>query len=169
MNRPILLLAQGFGVGRLPKAPGTFGSVAGLLWTALLLQTGNLSYYLMGASLAAAASVWLSGRAEAILGQKDPDSVVVDEIVALPFCLLPVVWFHWHGPAGFLAVTAFTGKDWLFVLAAFILFRFFDIIKPFPVYQSQRLPGGWGITVDDLLAAAYTALLLFAAIRFGRL
>lgn len=160
MNKLILFAAQGFGVGRVPKAPGTFGSVVGLGWTALLLQTGSLALYVIGAVLAAFASVWLCGRAEKILSQKDPGSVIMDEIIALPFCLLPIVLLRWQGPAGLCGVGSFGGKDWLYMLAAFGLFRVFDIAKPFPVYQCQSLPGGWGVTVDDLMAAVYSALIL---------
>src|ERR1035438_4544648 len=72
-----LWIAQGFGVGRIPGAPGTFGSVAGLLWFGLLLMTGNLWLFTAGTIAAIALSVWLCGAAEKRLGQTDPGSVAL--------------------------------------------------------------------------------------------
>ena len=159
----ILFLAQGFGVGRIPFAPGTFGSVAGMVWFVLLLLTRNFWIYLSGAVLGVGLSIWVCGMAESILKRKDPPSVVLDEIVAIPFCFLPWVageWLRKHtlpSPGLF-----FTAHTWLTTVAIFILFRVLDIAKPWPIRQSQRLPGGWGVTVDDLLAAGYVALLSLA-------
>jgi phosphatidylglycerophosphatase A len=90
------------------------------------------------------------------LRQKDPGSVVLDEITAIPLCF-----------AGWLGMSLWkTGslprldeilnsRSWLAPLGVFIAFRFFDVLKPWPVRQSQSLPGGWGVTVDDFLAAIY--------------
>ena len=86
-----LFVAQGFGVGRIPFAPGTFGSLVGLAWFALLLTGYNLWAYFGGTLLGLALSVWLCGAAERILGKKDPGSVVLDEIAAMPVCFLPWV------------------------------------------------------------------------------
>jgi phosphatidylglycerophosphatase A len=159
----ILFIAQGFGIGRIPFAPGTFGSLVGMLWFVLLLLTANIWVYMSGAVLGVGLSIWLCGAAERILRQKDPPSVVLDEIVALPFCFLPWVagaWLRKHAVPP--PETFFTTHTWLATVAIFTLFRVFDIAKPWPVGQSQRLPGGWGVTVDDLLAAAYVALLSLA-------
>jgi phosphatidylglycerophosphatase A len=161
----ILFLAQGFGVGRIRFAPGTWGSVVGLVWFEALLATTRLELYLLGAVGAVALSIWLCGAAEKILKQKDPSSVVLDEIVAIPFCFLPWITSVWLKTGKLPALeTFFSGRSLLIVAAIFILFRLFDIWKPWPIRQSQRLPGGWGVTVDDLLAAGYVALLslLFA-------
>lgn len=161
-----LWIAQGFGVGRIPVAPGTFGSVVGVGWFALLLLTGNLGLFAAGTVAGIALSVWLCGAGEDLLRQKDPQSVVLDEITAMPVCFL-----------GWVAVLAgkngalpppevfFSGRGWLQTLAVFALFRFFDVLKPWPVRQSQSLPGGWGVTIDDVLAAVYvnlTGLLVYA-------
>ncbi len=86
-----LWVAQGFGVGRIPVAPGTFGSVAGVLWFGLLLLTGSMWLFIAGTIAAIALSVWLCGAAEKILGQTDPGSVVLDEIAAMPVCFLGLV------------------------------------------------------------------------------
>ena len=155
----VLWLAQGFGIGRIPVAPGTFGSVVGLLWFLVLLRTGDFWFFLAGIALGMAASVWLCGAAERILKQTDPPSIVLDEIAAVPSCFVVWVgatWFRTHmlpSPESF-----FTSGHWLHTLIVFALFRLFDILKPWPIRQSQKLPGGWGVTVDDVLAAVYVAL-----------
>ena len=162
----ILFFAQGFGVGRIPFAPGTFGSLVGLAWFAALAATKRYDLYLLGAMCGVGLSVWLCGAAEKILKQKDPSSVVLDEIIAIPFCFLPWVSAHWLKNGNLPALETFlTGQGLLAVAVIFALFRVFDIWKPWPIRQSQRLPGGWGVTVDDLLAAAYVALLSLLFVR----
>jgi phosphatidylglycerophosphatase A len=152
----MLFIAQGFGIGRIPFAPGTWGSVVGVVWFALLLATGKLWVLIIGSIAGVALSVWLGDVAEKVLGQKDPGSVVLDEIAAMPVCFFAwlgiLVWRNGTLPA----VQQLVSKgNWPVVLGVFAAFRFFDILKPWPVRQSQSLPGGWGITVDDLLAAVY--------------
>jgi len=164
----ILLLAQGFGIGRIPIAPGTFGSLLGLVWFAALLATGRYELYLLGALGGVGLSVWLCGAAERILKQKDPPSVVLDEMVAVPFCFLPWVTHVWWLQHKLPAIqTFFTARALLATSGIFVLFRLFDIAKPWPVKQSQGLPGGWGVTVDDLLAAGYVALAVAGAAALG--
>lgn len=164
-----LWLAQGFGVGRVPKAPGTFGSVLGLAWLALLLALGNPWLFLAGALAGFALSVWLCGEAERILGRKDPGSVVLDEITAMPVCFLGWMKIHlaqtgqWPGCDYF-----FASAQCLGVLGVFCLFRVFDVLKPWPVRQSQALIGGWGVTVDDFLAAGYVNLTVLAGYAVKR-
>jgi phosphatidylglycerophosphatase A len=162
----ILWIAQGFGAGRLPFAPGLFGSLVGLLWFGLLLWTGNLWLYLAGTLLGLALSVWLCGVAERILQQTDPSSVVLDEIIALPICFLPWIttdWFRGHQLPSL--PSFFAARTWGPTLIIFVLFRLFDVLKPWPVRQSQALPGGWGVTVDDVLAAIYVALVSLLFLR----
>src|SRR5438874_2234394 len=98
-NNAALYIAQGFGVGRIPFAPGTFGSIAGLLWVVLLLATGDFWLYIAGLLLGAGLAIWLCGLAEKILKQTDPSSVVLDEIAAMPLCFLVWVSHDWfrHG------------------------------------------------------------------------
>jgi phosphatidylglycerophosphatase A len=167
-----LWIAQGFGVGRIPVAPGTFGSLLGVLWFALLLVPANL-WVLIGGTIAGfALSVWLCGEGEKILNQKDPGSIVLDEITAVPLCFA-----GWIGVAlwNFGVVPRLdellNARTWPVILGVFIAFRFFDVLKPWPVRQSQSLPGGWGITVDDFLAAIYVnavVLLYYLAPGFLR-
>jgi phosphatidylglycerophosphatase A len=162
----ILFVAQGFGAGRLPFAPGTFGSLLGLFWVALLLATGRVELFLAGTLLGLALSVWLCGAAERILQQTDPGSIVLDEIAALPICFLPWLVARWaphHSVPG--PEELVSRSSLLLTLALFALFRVFDIAKPWPVRQSQRLPGGWGVTTDDALAALYVALISLLFVR----
>jgi phosphatidylglycerophosphatase A len=155
-----LWIAQGFGVGRIPVAPGTFGSVVGLGWFALLLLTGRLWLFAAGTVVGLALSVWLCGGAETVLRQKDPPSVVLDEITALPLCFLVVVIHAWKVGTFPLPQAFFSATFWPVTLAVFALFRLFDILKPWPVRQSQSWPGGWGVTIDDVLAAGYVNLVV---------
>ena len=151
-----LWIAQGFGAGRIPWGPGTFGSLVGLLWFALLLRTHNLWVFAAGTIAGIALSVWLCGIAEKMLGRKDPGSIVLDEIAAMPVCFLSWMAILIHNTGSLPTLEAFYGaRNWPLSLGVFAAFRFFDIVKPWPVRQSQSLPGGWGVTVDDLLAALY--------------
>ena len=161
-----LWIARGFDIGRLPIAPGTWGSLVGVLWFVVLLAPGNLWIYVAGVLLGFGLSVWLCGVAERILDQTDPGSVVLDEIVALPVCFLPWVVREWLRRQAMPPVeTFFAGGAWMFTVLIFILFRVFDVLKPWPVRQSQSLPGGWGVTTDDLLAAVYVAALSLLFVR----
>ncbi len=154
----ILWLARGFDIGRIPITPGTFGSALGILWFIVLLGAGNFWVYLAGLVLGVALSIWLCGEAEKILKQTDPSSVVADEIAAMPLCFSGWVASHWWRAGTMPEPESFlTSHNWHKSLLVFVMFRVFDILKPWPVAQSQKLPGGWGVTVDDLLAALYVS------------
>jgi phosphatidylglycerophosphatase A len=159
----VLWLAQGLGVGRIPWAPGTFGSLLGLGWFAVLLLIAQWSpvsavlLFLAGVF----ASVWTCEAAEVLLGRKDPGSVVLDEIVALPTCFLGWVFHLWLQLGAVPSLDLFFGgTTWFLALGVFLAFRFFDVVKPWPVRDSQSLPGGWGVVVDDQLAAVYVNLVV---------
>ena len=155
-----LWIAQGFDVGRVPIAPGTFGTLVGLLWFAVLLVPGSPTFYLLGTVFGIALSIWLCGEAERILDQRDPGSVVLDEIAAIPVCFLPWIALECaHGGVMPCAETFFTGWGLLLTGVIFVLFRIFDIAKPWPIAKSQFLPGGLGVTADDILAAIYVAVI----------
>jgi phosphatidylglycerophosphatase A len=164
MNSFLLWLAQGFGIGRIPIAPGTFGSGIGLLWFWILLLPGNLWTFLLGTLLGLLLSVWLCGVGEKILKQTDPGSIVIDEIAAIPLCFLGWVSMLLFRSGTFPAPEYFLSRYvWPLTLGVFVLFRVFDIWKPWPVRQSQSLRGGWGVTTDDALAAVYVNLVVMAA------
>lgn len=158
-----LWIAQGFGIGRVPVAPGTFGSVIGLLWFLLLLGAGNLWIWAVGTLLGVGISVWLCGAAEQTLKQTDPGSVVLDEIVAMPVCFGSWVGYYaWKNGALPSVSYFFSNHRWYLTVGVFAAFRLFDIWKPWPIRQSQDLPGGWGVTTDDVLAGIYVSLLALA-------
>jgi phosphatidylglycerophosphatase A len=141
-------IATWFGCGYSPKAPGTAGSLGALAPAVLLAQYGGFRpwHFAVLAAAVTPAAIWAAGRVARAWGEKDPSQVVVDEVVG-----------QWVALAG--AATL----DWKSWLAAFVLFRFFDIWKPFPVRRLEALPGGLGIVADDLAAGVYGALVLFAA------
>jgi phosphatidylglycerophosphatase A len=165
-SKSVLWLAQGFGIGRIPIAPGTFGSMLGLAWFLLLLLPRNTWLFVTGCILGTVASIWICGEAERLLNTRDPGSVVLDEMVAMPLCF---AWWvgRFHSRNGGLPPPEhfFTASSWLLTLGVFLAFRLFDVWKPWPIRQSQQLPGGWGVTVDDLLAALGVNLLMVIALN----
>ncbi|MGH9344139.1 MAG: phosphatidylglycerophosphatase A family protein [Terriglobia bacterium] len=136
-------------VGHFPVAPGTAGSVVGVILTLLIRRLPLARWEYSGVMAAAiivifAAGVWGATKAEQFYGVKDPGSVVIDEVAG------QMIVFLFQATAG-----------WLTLLAGFIFFRIFDILKPFPARRAEHLPGGWGIMTDDLVAGAYGAAALF--------
>jgi phosphatidylglycerophosphatase A len=156
----VLWAALGFGIGRIPWAPGTFGSIVGLFWLVVLLSTLNLWLFLSGIVIGGYFAVRICGKAEEILQLRDPGSIVLDEICAIPICFVPWVISEWMRKETWPTVETFFGaKGWYITAIIFVLFRAFDILKPWPVRQSQKLPGGWGVVMDDVLAALYVCAL----------
>jgi phosphatidylglycerophosphatase A len=147
-DRVVLALATGFSVGRIPLAPGTFGTLLGVPICLLLTEIG------LGVAVPVIAgfsflAVWIAGEAERLLGQKDAACIVIDETVGILVSLAGVPLTPLNAAAGFIA------------------FRFFDIIKPFPArWLDARAPGGWGIVLDDVVAGIYTNLLLTVFLPF---
>ena len=137
----ILFMAQGAYSGRFPVAPGTAGTLVGML---LYLGIKGLptSVYASLCVLIFVIGIWLAGRAETLLGRTDHPSIVIDEI------------------AGLLVSLAFLPSTWPVVIAAFVLFRTFDIAKPFPLKRLQNLHGGAGVMLDDIGAGIYTNIIL---------
>ena len=164
-----LWIAQGFGVGRIPFAPGTFGSLLGLGWFALLLLPKSGWIFGAGIALGLALSIWLCGEGANQLRKKDPGSVILDEITAMPLCFAGAMGVaysrHRQWPGADYFFSAAHGAE---TAAIFALFRGFDILKPWPVKQSQSLHGGLGITIDDFLAAGYVNLVVWIISLFVR-
>lgn len=128
-------------IGQRLPAPGTWGSLAGLLYFAVFFQRAGIGAILIASAIAAYLAVALCGEAEIRLGEKDPGKVVLDEFVVMPLCFL-----GWRSIGGALPA-------WAILLAGFALFRLFDIVKPLGIGRLQRLPGGWGVVADDVAAA----------------
>jgi phosphatidylglycerophosphatase A len=143
------LLAEFFGLGLVPLAPGTAASaVAAAGWMLALRGLPGPVYVLLVAALFLAGAAASSARA-AELGRTDPGRIVVDEV------------------CGQLVASAFLPGTWFSAGLSFALFRVFDIIKPWPIRRLERLPGGWGIMADDIgagLAAAVLARLALAVV-----
>lgn len=141
-----ILLATGFGVGKVPKAPGTAGSLLGIALVALIFPSTWWIQLLLVIAVAAVA-VWTSHWVEVALGETDPQIVVIDEVVGQWVALL---WVPIH---------------WQSLLAGFVLFRLFDIWKPGPIRKAGHLPGGVGIVADDVLAGVAANIILQIAFR----
>jgi len=158
------LLASCFGLGRLPIAPGTWGSlppaiIFGLMWhfgaSAVLISV-------VMAALALAGSVVCVKCAPVLIaatGKSDPRVVVADEFAgqALTFLVIAVL------ATGIIS----TRQIWVTTALGFLLFRLFDIVKPWPIRKLEKLPKGWGVLLDDLLAGAYAGIMLLLCYRFG--
>lgn len=142
MRKIILFLASGGGVGYMPVAPGTWGSAVGLLvfWALLRLPVWPLVVTVVAIVFL---SCWIADLAEGLLGAKDPQIIVIDEV------------------AGMLVTLLFLPVNWQVALAGFFFFRLFDIWKPFPArWLQDHLPGGWGVVGDDIMAGVYANLVL---------
>ncbi|MGF1452106.1 MAG: phosphatidylglycerophosphatase A [Opitutales bacterium] len=138
-------------LGRL-KAPGTWGSAAGLIWYTVAFPGLPLPLALLLVGVTLWLAVGLCGEAEKRLRSRDPSEVVLDEAVCMPLCLL--------GLEGWLIALRQEGWAWALFLGAFALFRFFDILKPLGISRLQTLPGGLGVVADDAAAALATNLTL---------
>ncbi|HWA82887.1 MAG TPA: phosphatidylglycerophosphatase A [Fimbriimonadaceae bacterium] len=148
------LIATWFYLGYFPKGPGTAGSIGALLVALpIAAATGwNPRVFFLVALIGLAPAIWAADRMARDTGSKDPQTVVVDEVIGQWIALAGCPAFdHWSG--------------WV---AAFGLFRFFDIVKPPPVRALEKLPGGTGIVMDDVMAGVYAALVLAAAGWFNR-
>jgi phosphatidylglycerophosphatase A len=145
------VLATGLGSGLFPIAPGTAGSAAGLaLWWAFhRVVTPGLGPELILVGVLLVAGAWAATEAERALGTTDPGPVVIDEVMGM--CLTLVG----------------TPLTWPVLLAGFLLFRVFDVVKPPPARRLERVPAGWGIMLDDLAAGLYAWLVLAAWLALG--
>lgn len=150
-RNPAHFIAFGFGAGLSPRAPGTAGSLVGLPAWFFLSSLSPVVYGLVVVAFFFF-GVWITAVTERDIGVHDHPGIVWDEIV------------------GMLVTLAFVPLNWLWLTAGFVLFRIFDIWKPFPIrWLNNRVPGGWGIMLDDLAAALAAALCLQGLIAlYGR-
>lgn len=154
-----------FGVGYLPLAPGTWGSMVGVAiylgagwldaiwdhhWSKMhaisVEQAGAISWAFFGVAFVGFCllGIWAAGRSTELLGDTDPSQAVVDEVIGQLIVFLFVPF----------------GTGWPFILVGFLLFRLFDIWKPYPIDSLQVLPGGIGVCADDILAGVYGGVCL---------
>ena len=207
-----LAIATALGVGYVPKAPGTLGSLVGVI-TAMatslfflrphsvgdlfskqrlvdrtlidhhfLVPGGDIHDSMLVVPVTCAISlflflafvgVWSAGKTADFAGIKDPQFVVIDEVAGqhitliLPLIPLAMPTLAAHMDFSDYAIySALSLLNWRYLLAGFVLFRLFDIWKPFPIRNLERLHGGWGIMADDWLAGVYAAILLKVALHF---
>ena len=179
-----LAMASACGLGYIPIAPGTFGSLAGLILVVLgeIIAGGDrrvnaslFVQFLVGVATAAI-GVWSASRAAVFWQRKDPQQVVIDEVsgqhLAVVLGVTAPLWgkpaqMIWDNPGTWGRMTPHSVLNWKYLVVGFILFRVFDIWKPFPVRQAESLPGGWGIMTDDWAAGVYAAIALWIARAAG--
>ena len=202
--RLALFIATACGLGYIPVAPGTWGSLGGIVltllpWWGFLSISALVTVVLLGSNyviagvhiqhgvdlflwsqiglalVTAALGVWSATCAAESWQQKDPQRVVIDEVsgqhlTLLLGCGVPIWWktVQPASPNSLLgAVSLDSPLNWKYLLLGFILFRVFDIWKPFPARQAESLPGGWGIMADDWIAGIYAAIGLWLARAAG--
>ena len=142
MRKPGLFIATCGYVGYVPVAPGTAGSIAGLALYGAAGLLGGTPVEIGVLAVVLAVGVWSSAASERHLGVTDPGVIVIDEVAGMLITLLALQ------------------PTWGGVLAGFLAFRFFDVVKPFPARWAERLPGGWGVMADDVIAGLYAHLAL---------
>jgi len=128
--------------GYAPIAPGTVGAAAGVVLFWVVRSSGSMALEWWVLAVVTAVGVAAATLAESVFARRDPGLIVVDEVSGMLVTLAAVP----VGPVG--------------VVAGFFLFRLFDIVKPYPARQSERLPRGWGVMADDLIAGAYAQVVL---------
>lgn len=149
LSDPVLFLAFGFGSGLAKKAPGTFGTLAAIPVYYLFAQTGMIFYSLLTV-IATVAGIWICDIAAKKLDEHDFGGIVWDEI------------------AGYLITMWLVPFSWKAVVLGFVLFRLFDIVKPWPIkWIDRKVQGGFGIMLDDVLAAVFAGALLLWAVKSG--
>ena len=147
MNKINYQIATIFGIGKLPLAPGTWGSLFALIIWFLIIEVISTPILLSLTAIIFIVGVYTSSNVESVTGVHDPGFVVIDEWVGQWIALLFLPKTLWWG------------------LFAFALFRLFDIWKPYPIKRLAELPKGWGIMMDDVLAGIY-ALIILNIFRF---
>ena len=149
IRSPVHLLAFGFGSGLAPFAPGTFGTLAAVLLY-LPMQYLSLPLYCLMVAAVCVAGVWICGRSSEMLGVHDHGGIVWDEFAGYFITMIAA-------PAG-----------WQWIVLGFVLFRIFDIIKPWPIkWADKQVHGGLGIMLDDILAGFISLALLQIIASFG--
>lgn len=152
LTDPVLFLAFGFGSGLVKKAPGTFGTVAAIPIYMLLIQADSLLLYSLFTLLASVAGIWLCDIAAKRLGEHDFGGIVWDEIAGL---LITLWWVPY---------------SWQALVLGFVLFRVFDIIKPWPIkWFDQSVAGGLGIMLDDIVAGLIAGGVLWLLLNLSGL
>jgi len=147
---PVHFLALGFGSGLAAKMPGTFGTLAALPLVVLLSHYASFSVYLIVTILVSIVGIWICGKTAQDMGVHDDSSIVWDEVAGMLITMLAVP------------------LSWQTLLVGFVLFRFFDILKPWPIsYLDKHVHGGFGIMIDDVLAGLFALACMHLGLVMG--
>lgn len=143
LTHPVHFLAFGFGSGLAPVAPGTFGTIMAVLLYLLFMQQLSLVTYLVVVVAVCISGIWICDKSSKLLGVHDHGGIVWDEF------------------AGFFITMIAAPAGWVWILLGFVLFRVFDIFKPWPIsFLDKNIDGGLGIMFDDIIAGVYAAFCL---------
>ena len=145
-NHIIKIISTFFYIGYLPFIPGTFGSLAAIFLFCIIRD--STAVYLLFTCLLMILGFLTSGEAERIMNKKDPGCIVIDEVSGMFIGLLFLPYY-----------------DFNILTAAFLLFRIFDTVKPYPAWRLQKLKGSIGVMSDDIIAGIYTNIVLQAVFR----
>ena len=146
---PVHFLALGFGSGLAAKMPGTFGTLAALPLVVVLSHYASFSVYLLVTILVSIVGIWICGKTAEDMGVHDDSSIVWDEVAGMLLTMLAVP------------------LSWQTLLLGFVLFRLFDILKPWPIsYLDKHVHGGFGIMIDDVLAGLFALCILHLGLYF---
>ena len=147
---PAIWLATWFGCGLMRPAPGTWGTLGGLPIGVLIYAFGGWMALCLAVVIVSALGYWAAGRFEKQTGEHDSGAIVIDEVAGVWIALIPA------------------GLSIPYVIAAFVLFRFFDILKPWPIsWADKKLPGALGVMTDDIIAGIFAALIIAGASYAG--
>ncbi|MBM4055969.1 MAG: phosphatidylglycerophosphatase A [Planctomycetes bacterium] len=156
------VIATWFGSGFLPKAPGTWGSLAAVPFAYFISVYAGFSTFISATVVLFIVGVWASNTIEKSAGKKDPGFIVVDEVVGQWIALFPLPFLYKHINHHYFFCFLIS-----LLVTAFIAFRIFDIWKPYPIRHWERsIPGGLGIMIDDVIAGFY-ALIITTAVTIG--
>ena len=154
IKHPSTLLATWFGLGLIPKAPGTWGSLGAIPPAIIVFHFTGLIPFIASLILLTPIAFWATAKYEKATNTHDNKQIVIDEVIGQWIALLPVF--------------CFAGLNWILIGIAFILFRLFDIIKPWPVSHFDKNVGGAnGVMLDDIVAGIIAALIITGAIYAG--
>lgn len=149
LKNPVHFLALGFGSGLMPKAPGTFGTLAAIP-VYFLLKDLSITYYIISVFILSITGVAICQYTSDKLGVHDHPGIVIDEF------------------AGYLITMIAVPFSWLWVVIGFVLFRLFDILKPWPIsWLDKKVSGGFGIMIDDVLAGVFALAIMHIILYFN--
>ena len=154
IKHPSTLLATWFGCGLITPAPGTWGSLGAIPFAIAIFHFAGFIPFIGAALILTPIAFWATAQYETASGLHDNKQIVIDEVIGQWIALLPVFFF--------------VGISWLYIIIAFVLFRLFDIQKPWPIsYIDKNVEGATGVMLDDIIAGIFAAILIIGALYAG--